>query len=122
MNTTAKIEGGRLSFDLYDLLGGMTDQARADLIDTLAVRDEVITEVANQIIDGYTTLGSYGPTGFGGNPDATHGIDGARMRIAKASSEIAAREIERLGEQLKRTQARIDEGWNAYRELLEQRR
>lgn len=122
MNTTAKIDGGRLSFDLYDLLGGMTDQARADLIDTLAVREEVITEVANQIIDGYTTMGSHGPTGYGGNPDATYGIDGARMRIAKASSDIAAREIERLGEQLKRTQARIDEGWNAYRELLEQRR
>lgn len=118
----ATIEGGKLSLDLYDLLGALTDKERADLIDTLAVREEVINEVANQIIDGFTTEGSHGPTGYGGNPDAVFGIDGARMRIAKASGDIAAREIERLADQLKRTQARIDEGWNAYHELLARRR
>lgn len=116
------IEGGKLFIDLYDLLGSMDGEAKAQLIDTLAVREEVITEVANQIIDGFTTMDSHGPTSDGGNPDATYGIDGARMRIAKASSDIAAREIERLAEQLKRTQARINEGWDAYHELLAQRR
>jgi hypothetical protein len=116
------IEKGRLSFDLYDLLGDLSPEQRTQIMDTLACREEVINEVVNQIIDGFTTEGSHGPTGYGGNPDAVHGIDGARMRIAKASGEIAAREIERLADQLKRTQARIDEGWNAYHELLALRR
>jgi hypothetical protein len=116
------IDKGRLSFDLYDLLGDLSPEQRTQIMDTLACREEVINEVANQIIGGFTTEGSHGPTGYGGNHDAVHGIDGARMRIAKASGEIAAREIERLADQLKRTQARIDEGWNAYHELLAQRR
>jgi hypothetical protein len=120
MNAT--IENGKLSLNLYDLLGSMTGAERADLIDTLAVREEVITEVANQIIDGLTTMGSHGPTGWGGNPDAVYGIDGARMRIAKASGDIAAREIDRLADELRRTKARINEGWEAYHKLLSERR
>jgi hypothetical protein len=116
------IEKGKMSLDIYDLFGELQPEQRAAIIDLLACRDEVINEVANQIIDGFTTEGSHGPTGYGGNPEATWGIDGARMRIAKASSDIAAREIERLGEELKRTQARINEGWNADHELLSQRR
>jgi hypothetical protein len=117
MNVT--IEKGRLSIDLFDLLGELTTDQRASLIDLLACRDEVINEVTNQIIDGWTTEGSHGSTCFGGDPDAVYGIDGARMRIAKASGEIVAREIERLGEELKRSKARENEGWNKYHELLE---
>jgi hypothetical protein len=116
------IEGNKLSFDLYDLLGAIDDAQRTQIIDTLACRDEVINEVANQIIDGFTTEGNHGPCGLGGNPDATWGIDGARMRIAKASSEIAAREIEQLGAEIKRAKELGDKGWAAYHELLEQRR
>lgn len=116
------IDGPKLSLDLYDLLGAIGDDARNHLIDTLAVRNEVIDEVMNQVIDGFTTNSSHGPCGLGGNPDAVHGIEGARMRIAKASGDIAAREIELLGDALKRAEARINEGWKAYHELLEQRR
>lgn len=116
------IEKGQIAFDLFDLLGEIAKEQRENLIDLLACRDEVINEVANQIIEGWTTAGSHGSTCFGGNPDAAHGIDGARMRIAKASGDIAAREIERLADQLKRTEARINEGWNAYHELLESKR
>jgi hypothetical protein len=120
--TKATIEGGKLSLDLYDLLGSLTDQARLDLIDTLAVREEVIHEVANQIIDGYTTAGSHGPTSFGGNPDATYGLDAARLRIAKASSDIAAKEIERMGDEIRRAKASMDDAWNKYHELVAERR
>lgn len=119
MNIT--IERGRLSLDLYDLLGELTDEQRKDVIDMLACRDEVINEVANQIIDGWTTAGSHGPTGWGGNPDAIWGIDGARMRIAKASSDIAAREIKQLAEEIERAKASERKGWDAYHELLGRR-
>lgn len=118
----AFIEKGMLSINLYDLLGEFKDEDRAAIIDALACRQEVIDEVMNQVIDGCTTEGSHGPRGWGGNPDATYGIDGARMRIAKASSEIAAKEIEALGKEIERLKARINEGWNAYHELLSQRR
>ena len=119
---TVTIDGGKLSFDLYELFGNVTQKVRAELIDQLAIQSEVIDEVMNQVIEGCTTDGSHGSTSFGGNPDATHGIDGARMRIAKASSDIAAREIERLADELKRAKARIDEGWAAYRREIEERR
>lgn len=118
---SATVDGGKLQIDLYDLLGSLTGEARANVIDMLACRQEVIDEVMNQVIDGYTSQGSYGPTGLGGNPEAIYGIDGARMRIAKASSEIASREIERLAQEMARLKARINEGWDAYHELLRSR-
>lgn len=116
------ISRGCLSVDLYDLMGELDTEQRAKVIDALACREEVITEVANQIIDGFTSEGSHAPMGWGGNAEATYGIDGARMRIAKASSEISAREIEQMADKLRRTEARINEGWKAYHELLESRR
>jgi len=109
---------GKLTLDLYDLLDALPAEDRARIIDALACQDEVINEVMNQVIDGWTTEGSHAGTSFGGNPDAVHGIDGARMRIAKASSEIAAKEIQGLAEELERAKARENDGWKAYHEQI----
>ena len=105
---------GCLSINITEILADMTGDDRGFVIQSLACCTQVIDEVMNQVIDGSTTEGWYGPKGWGGNPDAKSGIDGARMRIAKASSEIATEEIRRLGEELERSKARENAGWNAY--------
>ena len=115
---TPRLESGHLMLDLYELLTALPTGDRVRIVDALACQDEVINEVMNQVIDGWTTEGSHAGTSFGGNPDAVYGIDGARMRIAKASSEIAATEIRRLAEELERVKARMDEGWKAYHEQI----
>ena len=113
-----KLEGANLVINMYDLLGQLPSETRGQLIDSLACLEEVIDEVMNQVLEGYTSEGSHGPRTFGGNPDATRGIDGARMRIAKASSEIAAKEIEALARQIKSEKELGQKGWDAYHELL----
>jgi hypothetical protein len=112
------IKDGKIILDIFDLLGELCSDQRNEIIDLLSCRDEVIDEVTNQIIDGMTTQGSHGAIGAGGDPAAVHGIDGARMRIAKASSDIAAREIERLGVAIQREKQLCDKGWAAYHKLL----
>lgn len=117
-----ELKDGKFVIDAYDLICSLSADKRADLIDYLACSQEVIDEVMNQVIEGLTTQGSHGSTGYGGNPDAMYGIDGARMRIAKASSEIAAKEIEALARQIKSEKELGQKGWDAYHELLRQGR
>lgn len=114
----ATILDGKFVINIHDLLSTISKEQRLELIQHFAVVSEVIDEVANQIIDGYTSEGWHGSTGYGGNPDAKFGLDGARMRIAKASGDIAAKEIERLGDALKRAEAAQNKGWDAYHELM----
>ena len=117
-----KLEDGKIVINVYDLIGELGKEHRDSIIDALACQDEVINEVVNQVLDGWTTMGSHAGTSYGGNAEATYGIDGARMRIAKGSSELAAEEITRLGEQLAREKARADDAWTRYHELQESRR
>lgn len=116
-----KYERGNIVINVYDLIGELSNEHRAEIIDALACQDEVINEVMNQVLEGCTTLGSFAAQGGGGNPDAIYGIDGARMRIAKASSEVAAKEIAALSEQIKREKEFGQKGWDAYHALLSSR-
>jgi len=118
----AKIDGAILSLNLYDLVAGLPKEHRDKLIDALSCTDQVIDEVVNQLLDGYTTEGSHAGRGIGGNPDATRGIDGARMRIAKSSSQVAAEEIEQLRQQIQREKELGKKGWDAYHEAIGSRR
>jgi hypothetical protein len=120
MKLEAKLDSGRISFDVWDLLSQATGEERAALINALACQREVVDEVANQLIDGWTSDGSHGPTG-GASIKPYGGIDLAVRRVAEASGGIAAKEIERLKDALTRAEARINEGWNAYHQLIERR-
>ena len=108
---------GCISLDVVQLIQGLGRKHRAFIVQALACETEVMDEVMNQILDGYTTDGWYGPRGFGGNADATSGIDGARMRIAKGASDVAAKEIEALKAQIDREKELGRKGWDAYHEL-----
>lgn len=112
-------DAGRLEVNLYDLLGTATGEQRAALIDALACQQEVIDEVMNQVLDGMTTAGSHGPSGGVRSGDERFGIDGARLRIAKQSSEITAKVIQELARRIDAEQALGRKGWDAYHELLD---
>lgn len=114
----AEVDGLSIKLDLYQLVAAMDQDARMELIDLLACNELVMNEVVNQILDGVTTLGSHGPRGVGGNADAWSGINGARMRIAKAASDVAAQEIASLREQIIRERELGRKGWDAYHEVI----
>lgn len=101
-----KIENDRVSFHLSDLVEQMSKGALLDVIDRLACQDPVIDEVTNQIVDGYTTLISYASRG-GGDVEPRTALDRAARRIAIASSDIAAKEIEALTTALERARADV---------------
>jgi hypothetical protein len=114
----AKLDGSFLKINLYDLIADLPAEERGRIIDALACSEEVINEVVNQILDGWTTEGSHASRGSGGNAEATYGIDGARMRIAKLSGKIAEDEIENLRKQIIRERESAQRGWDAYHEAI----
>ena len=107
-------DNGCIRINIAEMLAAMTGEDRAQIIQSLACCTQVIDEVMNQVIDGSTSIGWCGPKGWGGNPDAVSGIDGARMRIAKASSQIAALQIERLKAAIQSERELCQKGWDAY--------
>lgn len=113
---TVEIINGELRVNVYEFLKTLTDDQRSELIDALACRCEVIDEVINQVLDGCTSLGSHGLTGWGGNAEANSGLDGARMRIAKLSSDVAKDEIAALHRRIEAEKELGKKGWDAYHE------
>jgi hypothetical protein len=111
-------EKGCVGLDVVAMIAALGQKHRAYIIQALACQQEVMDEVMNQVLDGYTTDGWYGPKGYGGNPDATHGIDGARMRIAKGASKLAAEEIDSLKRAIESAKKLGQKGWDAYHEAI----
>ena len=108
------ISDGKLQVDIVEFIDAISQLDRMHVIQALACHQEVIDEVVNQIVDGCTTEGWYGAKGQGGDPQSLFGLDGARMRIAKASSEIAAEEIAAAARRADAAEALGDEGWRRY--------
>jgi len=90
-----KVDGRNLKIDIWDLLSHLPEEGKLDLADTLGCMDQVIKNVAAQIIDGYTEAGSHGATG---DPLSSwpSQLDAARKYVAENSSETAKQEIWRL--------------------------
>ena len=75
-----------------------------DVLNNLACTDEVITYVAQQIIDGWTEQGSHGSAGSVQPEPHPGGLDWAIREVSMRSGFIAAKEILRLQEALKHEQ------------------
>ena len=96
--TDIKIENGKISvnLDLYDVLADKMPEGQLPVLaDALSVTDEVITHVMHQVFDGCTEFGSSGSELLS-DDDAMTPLQQFRRRIAKESSDVACREIERL--------------------------
>ena len=98
------IEGSNIKIDVFSLLEALTIGDRLKLADTLACTDEVITYVAQQILDGWTEHGSHGSKGSVQAEPHPGGLDWAVREVSMRSGFIAAKEILRLQEALKKEQ------------------
>lgn len=96
---------GRVSFDASDLFEHMEPEQKRSIVDTLACESDVIDFVAQQIIDKWTELGSHGFTGVA-VVEPYRGLDKAWRDVAKASGDIAKREIVRLEKSLEASEDR----------------
>ena len=92
----AKIIGTKIEFDLYELIEDMDADARLQLADAVAVRDDVIMYVVQQILDGVTDHDSWAGTNCVANGKPYHGMDWACREVSKRAGEVAVKEIVRL--------------------------
>lgn len=107
MSVEFKFEEGKLVIDTEFLLDAMSDEDKMFLVERLACEDAVIKHVADQIIDGYTESSRRGSRLCGTDVNVYLPLDVAARRIAEASGEIAAQEIEALKRELSRTKERL---------------
>lgn len=109
-----KFEEGKFVIDAESLLDAMPDESKMHLIERLSCEDVVIKHVVDQIVDGLTENWCSGSRLCGTSEEVYLPLDIAARRIAEASSDIAAKEIDALKRELKRTKERLDE---AYQDL-----
>lgn len=112
------IKDGKVSFDLLEALSTMTGEQRLTLIQALSCMDEVITEVTNQIVDGFTSDGWRAGRFCAMQAEPFHGLDAAVRRVALCAGDVAKAEIEGLQRELKRKEeeiARMYQTWEPIR-------
>jgi hypothetical protein len=98
---------GRLQICLSDILNAMDAEQKKELIESMSCDGQIVEFVAQQIIDKWTENGYYSGVFAIANADAWTGLDKAWRSVAKASSDVAKREIERLEDALRRSQAEV---------------
>lgn len=115
MTTTYK--DGKISFDFHDILDRVAPDDQVALIESLSCSDPIIRHVAAQIMDRWTENGYSGAERCTAAPDTdgpviVPALDWAARTVARRSGEIAAREITRLEDALRRANediARLNE-------------
>lgn len=112
-----RIDGGRLSINIIDMINHLTIEEKRSIIDTLSCDDEVIADVMAQVLDGWTEAGSHGGR-IGGQSDPSTPLDKARREIALKASDIAKKEIDELCNTLRWNKADLDRtskwAWGMY--------
>lgn len=108
---------GKLSFDFHDLLDRVSPADQVGLIESLSCSDAIIRHVTDQILTRWTENGYCGAERCTAAPDTdgpviVPALDWAARTVARRSGEIAAREITRLEDALRRANediARLNE-------------
>jgi hypothetical protein len=118
-----KIEysNGIASFNLIDMLDCVPKERLDEIVDALACHDKIVEEVARQIVTGYTDMGSHGGRG-GFYPEPWTPLDKAAREIAKASDDIARKQIEGLERALEQEKLACQEWVGKYHALQDSRR
>ena len=91
----AKINKGRISVNIVDMLCTLSLEDKRSIIDTLSCDDEILADVTAQLLDGWTEAGSYGGR-IGGQVTPSTPLDKARRDIALRAGDVAKKEIEDL--------------------------
>lgn len=96
------VKDGVVSMPLSDVLRQCDATALHEIIDTLACESEVITQVMNQILEGWTDMASCGYRDVPANAEPHSPIDQARRRIAEMADKVSKEVIEELQHALKK--------------------
>lgn len=106
-----EFKDGHFQFNAYDVIEVIMRE-HPDLVEAVACDTRVIDLVAQQIMNKWTENGSYGYVGSAQSIQYG-GLDLAWREVAKASGEVAKREIERLEQSLARSEKQ-------YQDLLQE--
>lgn len=101
MTMRAEIVDSKLQIDVVDLFEHLDSDTLMSIADHVAITDQVIEFVTQQILDGWTEMDSHGGKLANASPSPCTGLDKAVREVAKRSSEVAKIEIERLETALK---------------------
>ncbi len=96
MTNPSEYTNGMMTIKIDYLLDAMSDYDKLDLAQRLSCDDAIIQHVADQITEGSTEDGSSGGRIYPPSASPTTPLDKASRQVAKASGEIARKEIERL--------------------------
>lgn len=102
-----KIENGKLIVHLSDIVGGLDDAARVDLVQQLACEDVIIREVMSQVLDGATSEGWHGGRLCSVSMkdrtiEGLPALDWAEQRIISRSGVLTIEHIARLQREVDR--------------------
>ena len=99
----AKLDGRYIKLDLYELAEELTSEERLLLCDSLALQNDVIAYVTQQIVDGATDAGSWSGRACitAAEPKPERGLDWACREVALKAGGVQAEEIRRLQQALK---------------------
>lgn len=87
---------GNIAVNLQDILEMIPAEQKLGLIESMSCDTDLIAFVAQQIIHKWTENGYSGGSYCTASDAPTNGLDKAWRDVAKASGDIAKREIERL--------------------------
>lgn len=107
----AKITKDGLCIDIGSLLDSIAPEDKSELFKHIACDAQVIKDVTDQILDGWTEDGWHGRKTIeaSAEPRQWEAIDHAQREVAKRSGEVAKREIERLEKALAASEKRRQE-------------
>lgn len=89
-------EQNELAISLEDAFCYLNAEEKLALADTLSCCDDVIKNVADQIVHGWTEASSHGSLLCTATDAPVNGLDYAMRLVAKNAGEVAKTEIERL--------------------------
>ena len=104
-----KVTEHEVIIDLYGLISDMPSESLPILADAIAVNDDVIKFVTQQILDGITDFCSCAGRVRAAKSKPQAGLDWACREVAKRAGDVATREIERLERELQSRLAQIQD-------------
>ena len=110
----AEYVNGKLQLNLSDILDCMDAEQKKELVESMSCDGQIVQFVAQQIIDKWTENGYYSGVFCVASADAWTGLDKAWRDVAKASGDVAKREIERLENALRSSEQEV---WRLLSEL-----
>jgi hypothetical protein len=117
-----KYKTGELHFNFHEMLSYIDPAHKLELVESLACDDDIIKHVADQIISRWTESCCSGSSFITASADGGTPLDKAWRAVAKASGEVAKREIERLEVALRHEQAQHENTRQTLQEVRAVRR